>query len=392
MKINENYKNLNQDYFFFNISNKVKKFKENNKESKIINLGIGDVTKPIFSNVVEKMKSACDEVGKEETFKGYGDEQGSLELRESIKKYYKNKNVILNTDEIFISDGAASDISNILDIFENNINVVIPNPTYPAYLDTNIMSGNNIIYSYGNKENNFLPLPDDNVSCDLIYLCSPNNPTGSTYNYNQLKKWIDYAIKNNAIIIYDSAYELFITNKEIPSSIYLVEGSKKCAVEICSLSKMAGFTGLRCGYTIVPNEISNGDVNKMWLRRQCTKYNGTSYIIQKGAVEVFTEEGISKAKENIQYYLNNTKLIKETFKDLNIWNVGGENSPYIWFECKKNMNSWEYFDYLLKNINVVGTPGIGFGSEGEGYFRLSAFGKYEDVKKAMIRLRKLYNK
>lgn len=390
MKINTNYNDLNNDYFFFNISKKVKEFKNRNKDIKVINLGIGDVSKPIFKNVVNAMKKACDEVGEKETFKGYGDEQGDIDLRDKIKSYYKLKNINLTTDEIFISDGAASDIANILDIFDNNLNVIIPNPTYPAYLDANIMNGNNIIYSYGNEKNKFLPLPDNNVKPDVIYLCSPNNPTGSTYNSKQLKIWIDYAIKNNAIIIYDSAYEFFVTGEDTPSSIYMIKGSEKCAIEICSLSKTAGFTGLRCGYTIVPNKINNGIINKMWLRRQCTKYNGTSYITQQGAKSVFTEEGLINAKENIKYYLRNANVIKQTFKELNIWNVGGEYSPYIWFKYKENMSSWEYFDYLLKNINVVGTPGIGFGSAGEGYFRLSSFGDYKDIQEAMERFKKLY--
>ena len=390
MKINTNYENLEQSYLFSTIARKVNEFANNNPDKKIIRLGIGDVTLPLCPAVINAMHKAVDEMGEQSTFRGYGPEQGYDFLRTAVQNYYKRHNVELDMDEIFISDGAKSDLGNILDLFSNDNTVLVPDPVYPVYVDTNIMAGRNIKFINANGENEFLPLPDKNIKADIIYICSPNNPTGAVYNKAQLKEWIDYALNNEAIILFDSAYECFISDDNLPRSIYEIEGAKRCAIEFCSLSKTAGFTGTRCGYTIVPNEL--GKLNKMWVRRQTTKFNGVPYIVQKAAEAVFTEEGLSEIKQNINYYKENAKIISDTLKECGIWHIGGKHSPYIWLKCPNNMNSWDFFDYLLENIQVVGTPGSGFGKNGEGYFRLTSFGSKENTLEAMQRLKKLFNK
>lgn len=384
MKINSNYQNINESYLFSTVARKIREDKEKHPDKEIIRLSIGDVTLPLPQIVVDALKKASDEMGKKETFKGYGDEQGYAFLRDKIVDYYKGKGVTLDSNEIFISDGAKSDLGNILDIFSVDNTVLMSDIVYPVYLDTNVMAGRKIKFYEGNLENNFLPLPDDSVDADIIYICSPCNPTGAVYDKAGLKAWVDYANKKNAIILFDSAYEAFVTDKNLPTSILEIEGAKTCAIEICSLSKTAGFTGTRLGYTIVPNELEREGVrlNKMWLRRQTTKFNGVSYVIQKGGEAVFTEEGYKQTRENIKYYLGNAKVMMEVLDELGIWYIGGENSPYIWFKCPCNMGSWEFFDYLL-SYGVAGTPGVGFGEHGEGYFRLTAFGDRENVIKAM---------
>ena len=388
MNINKNYENLEQSYLFSTVAKKVSEFATKNPDKKIIRLGIGDVTLPLCKKVIEAMHKAVDEMGVQETFRGYGPEQGYDFLREAIKKYYQTRNVNLELDEIFISDGAKSDLGNILDLFSQDNTVLVPDPVYPVYVDTNIMAGRKVIYADANGENCFLPLPDKSIKADLIYICSPNNPTGAAYNRKQLKEWVDYAKSVNAVILFDAAYECFISESEIPHSIYEIEGAKECAIEFCSLSKMAGFTGTRCGYTIVPLEL--GKLNKMWLRRQTTKFNGVPYIVQRGAEAVFTEEGQKEIKENINYYKENAKIISETLNRCKIWHVGGKYSPYIWLKCPNDMKSWEFFDYLLENAQVVGTPGSGFGKNGEGYFRLTSFGSRENTTEAMQRFEKLF--
>ena len=387
MKINQNYKNLNESYIFSAIAKKVNEFAKANPEKEIIKLGIGDVTLPLCSAVINAMHCAVDEMARKETFKGYGPEQGYDFLKIAIQNYYKSHNVYLDLNEIFISDGAKSDLGNILDLFDKDNTVLIPDPVYPAYVDTNIMSGRKIVFISASEENDFLPLPDFSVSCDIIYMCSPNNPTGAVYNKEQLSKWVEYAIKNNAVILFDSAYESFIDEEDLPRSIYVVEDAKKCAIEICSFSKTAGFTGTRCGYTIVPKELVFGNMvlNKMWLRRQTTKFNGVPYIVQKGAEAVFTPEGQKQIKENIEYYKQNAKIISDTLDKLNIKYTGGKNSPYIWLKCPNNLNSWDFFDLLLTKVGIVGTPGAGFGKNGENYFRLTSFNTYEKTKEAMER-------
>ena len=332
-----------------------------------------------------------------ETFKGYGPEQGYSFLRDAISAYYARNGVSVDAADIFISDGAKSDTGNISELFDTDNVILIPDPVYPVYVDSNIMNGKNVTYLSGNAENNFLPMPDPSVHADIIYLCSPNNPTGAVYNKEQLKEWVDYALANEAVILFDSAYEAFISDPELPRSIYAIEGAKKCAIEFCSLSKTAGFTGTRCGYCVVPRELvftaSNGQemsLHAMWNRRQSTKFNGTSYIIQKGAAAVFTEEGMAQCRENIAYYQENARIIADTLKRRNIRFFGGVHSPYIWFECPDGMESWEFFDYLLNNAQVVGTPGAGFGENGKNYFRLTSFNNHENTIAAMKRFEHLF--
>ena len=388
MNLNKNYDNLEQSYLFSTIAKKVNEYISNNPNKKVIRLGIGDVTKPLCKAVTEAMHKAVDEMGVQESFRGYGPEQGYDFLRTAIQNYYSKHNVNLDLEEIFISDGAKSDLGNILDLFDKDNLVLVPDPVYPVYVDTNIMNGRKVVFANANKENEFLPMPDENLKVDIIYLCSPNNPTGAVYNKEQLKVWVDYANKNNAVILFDSAYECFISDSELPRSIFEIESAKSCAIEFCSLSKTAGFTGTRCGYTIVPKELAN--LNKMWLRRQTTKFNGVPYIVQRGAEAVFTEEGMKEISENLNYYKENAKIISETMKECNIWFVGGKHSPYIWLKCPNNMSSWEFFDYLLHNAQIVGTPGAGFGKNGEGYFRLTSFGSRENTIEAMGRFKALF--
>ena len=396
-KLNENYLNLKQSYLFSEIAHRVAAYSEANPDKKIIRLGIGDVTRPISNNVIKALHEGVDAQASAETFKGYGPEQGYDFLRNAIVEYYAENGVSIDAGEVFVSDGAKSDTGNITDLFAQDNVILIPDPVYPVYVDTNVMNGRNITYINANAENNFLPMPDKNVHADIIYICSPNNPTGAAYNYEQLQEWVDYALANDAIILYDSAYECFITDKSLPRSIFAIEGAKKCAIEFCSLSKTAGFTGTRCGYTIVPKDLkvvtSNGtemSLNAMWNRRQTTKFNGVSYIVQKGAAAVFSKEGMSQCRENIAYYQENAKIIADAMARKGIRYFGGVNSPYIWFECPKGMESWEFFDYMLENIQVVGTPGAGFGDNGKNFFRLTGFGTRENTIEAMERFEKLF--
>lgn len=387
MHLNTNYDNLEQSYLFSTIAKKVNEYTEKNQDKKIIRLGIGDVTKPLCSSVINAMHKAVDEMGVKETFRGYGPEQGYDFLRTAVQNYYKNFGVDLDLSEIFISDGAKSDLGNILDLFDKDNKVLVPDPVYPVYVDTNIMAGRKVSFVNANEENGFLPMPDNSLKADIIYICSPNNPTGAAYNREQLREWVEYALKNEAVILYDAAYEVFIEDNTIPHSIFEIEGAKSCAIEFCSLSKTAGFTGTRCGYTIVPNML--GKLNKMWVRRQTTKFNGVPYIVQRGAEAVFTGQGQKEIRVNIEYYKKNAKIISDTLKELNIWHVGGKHSPYIWLKCPNNMKSWEFFDYLLNNAQIVGTPGAGFGKNGEGFFRLTSFGSYENTVEAMERLKNI---
>ena len=388
MNINKNYLNLEASYLFSTIAKKVSEYSEANPDKNIIRLGIGDVTLPLCNAVVNAMKSAVEEMGVQETFRGYGPEQGYDFLKSAIRDYYAKHNVSLELDEIFISDGAKSDLGNIIDILETDNKVMVQDPVYPVYVDTNIMAGRKIVYSDSNESNGFLPMPDENVKADIIYLCSPNNPTGAVYTKEQLAEWIKYARKNNALILFDSAYEAFISDETLPRSIFEIEGAKEGAIEFCSFSKTAGFTGTRCGYTVVPNALVYDDtkLNKLWLRRQTTKFNGVPYIVQNGAAAVFTEEGQKEIMKNIGYYKENAKIITDALDKLGIWYTGGTNSPYIWLKCPNNMKSWEFFDYLLNNVQIVGTPGSGFGNNGEGYFRLTSFGSREKTVEAMDRL------
>lgn len=405
LKINENYLELQDSYLFSTIAKKLEEYKKENPEKEIIKMGIGDVTRPIVPTIIEAMHKAVDEMQYADTFRGYGPEQGYEFLREKISKYdYKSRNIDISPDEIFVSDGSKCDVANILDILGNDNKVAITDPVYPVYLDTNVMIGaagkyneekgmyENILYVPIKAENNFIPeLPNEKV--DIIYLCLPNNPTGTVLNKQELKKWIDYAKENKALILFDSAYERYITEEDIPHSIYEIEGAKEVAIEFRSFSKTAGFTGVRCAYTVVPKKLKvitndNKEVtlNKLWNRRMSTKFNGVSYITQKAAESIYSEQGQKEIEENIAYYMENAKIIREGLNKAGFVTYGGINAPYIWLKVPEGLTSWEFFDKLLNEKQIVGTPGVGFGPSGEGYFRLTAFGTRENTIKAMERM------
>ncbi len=388
MKLNGNYDKVKDSYLFVEIAKRVAAYTANNPQAKIIRMGIGDVTRPLAPVVVEAGLKAMAEMGHAETFRGYSpDSQGYEFLRDRISEYYARMGVKVASHEIHVSDGAKSDCGNIVDMFDDGNVVLVPDPVYPVYVDSNIMSGRKIVYCDGTEKNNFAPLPDEKISCDIIYLCSPNNPTGSAFNKAQLAEWVEYARKQGAVIIYDAAYEAFVTDPDVPRSIFATPGARECAVELCSFSKTAGFTGVRCGYTVVPDELCGGKFAKMWARRQSTKFNGTSYIQQRMAEAAYSEEGIKQNMENIAAYRRNAQLISAALDEMGIYHTGGKNSPYIWLKC--GMDSWKFFDKLLFDANVVGTPGSGFGKNGEGFFRLTAFNTYENTAEALSRIKKI---
>ena len=397
VKVNENFLKLEKNYLFINIAKKVKAFSEAHPDADIIRMGIGDVTLPIAQCVIDAMKKGADEMAVKETFRGYEDSGAGYDfLREAISGYYSSFGVTVKPSEIRVNDGAKSDCGNIVDIFSDDNTVLITDPAYPVYVDTNRMNGRKVIFADSNEENGFAAMPDKSVHADIIYLCSPNNPTGSVYTAEQLKEWVDYAIENGAVMIYDSAYEAFITEEGVPRSIFAIEGARKCAIEMCSLSKTAGFTGMRCGYTVIPEELtvkaSDGievSIAQLWGRRQGSKFNGVSYPVQCAAAAVFSEEGLRQTKENIKYYQNNARVIASALDEMGIKYTGGKNSPYIWLKCPNGMGSWEFFDRLLEEANVVGTPGAGFGKNGEGWFRLTAFGDADRTREAMERIKKM---
>lgn len=392
MKINGHYLELKESYLFSDIAKRVAAFAEAHPDREILRMGIGDVTLPLAPAVVAAMERAAAEQGDARTFRGYGPEQGYSFLREKIRDYYKMRGISLDADEIFISDGAKSDLGNILDLFSRDNTVLIPDPVYPVYVDTNIMAGRRIVFAAATGENGFLPMPEDAAEADIIYICSPNNPTGAAYTREQLKEWVNYANARGAVILYDAAYEAFVQGESAARSIYEVEGAKQCAVEFCSLSKTAGFTGTRCGYTVVPFPLVRGgaSLHKMWLRRQTTKFNGVGYVVQRGAEAVFTAEGMQQIEENIAVYRKNAAVICTALDGLGIRYTGGKNSPYIWLECPGFADSWKFFDFLLQNAGVVGTPGSGFGKNGEGWFRLTAFASEDTTRRAMRRLCALF--
>lgn len=400
VKINENFLKLKKNYLFIDIAKRLKAYKAENPDKELIRMGIGDVTLPLAPVVVDAMKKAADEMGVKETFRGYEDSGAGYDfLRNAVSGYYKSFGVNVSADDIRINDGAKADCGNIVDIFGDGNTVLITDPAYPVYVDSNAMSGRKIVFANSNEENGFAAMPDYNVHADIIYLCSPNNPTGSVYTKAQLKEWVDYALKNEAVIIFDSAYEAFISDPDLPRSIYAVEGAEKCAIEMCSLSKTAGFTGTRCGYTVIPSTLvvtaSDGSEVKLadlWGRRQGSKFNGVSYPVQRAAEAVFSPEGQKQTREAISYYKGNAKIMAETLDELGIKYTGGINSPYIWLKCPEGMNGWDFFDYLLKEIQVVGTPGDGFGPNGVGWFRLTAFGSRENTVEAMRRFKELMKK
>ena len=408
IKINENFLELQESYLFATIAKKVAEYSKENPDKKIIKLGIGDVTRPIPDAVLEAMHKAVDEQAHTETFRGYGPEQGYDFLREKIKEYdYKTRGVDIDISEIFVSDGAKCDCGNIVDIFAKDNKVAITDPVYPVYLDTNVMAGRsgkydkesgkykNIVYIPATSENNFVPqLPKEKV--DMIYLCYPNNPTGTTLTKAQLAEWVKYAKKNKAIILFDAAYEAFISDEDVPHTIYEIEGAKEVAIEFRSYSKTAGFTGIRCAYIVIPKELKGYtesgeevELNKLWNRRHCTKFNGVSYVTQRAAEAIYTDEGKRQVRENINYYKENAKIIKQGLEEAGYTVYGGTNSPYVWLKLPDGMKSWDFFDKLLSEANVVGTPGVGFGPSGEGYFRLTGFGTKENTKEAIERIKNM---
>lgn len=391
MKLNSNFQNLQQSYLFVTIAQKVAEYTEAHPDNKLIRMGIGDVTMPLAPAVIEAMHKATEEMAHKETFRGYSpDSNGYPFLRQAIADYYKTFGVDMTADEVFVGDGAKSDVGNIVDLFDVDNTVLVPDPVYPVYVDTNIISGRKIVYLNGTEANGFLPLPDPGIHADLIYLCSPNNPTGACYDREQLKAWVDYALANEAVILFDAAYEVFIEG-DLPHSIFEIPGAEKCAIEFCSFSKTAGFTGMRCGYTVIRKELKfdGVSVSALWQRRQGCKFNGTAYVTQRAAEATFTPEGRKQILDTIAYYKNNAKVMMQAFDEMGVEYTGGVNSPYIWLKCPEGMGSWEYFDYLLNNAEIVGTPGEGFGANGEGWFRLTAFGDAQKTVEAMERIKQL---
>ena len=384
MKVNHHMLELENNYLFSEVAKRIRTAQAAHPDRTILKCSIGDVTRPLPSILTDALKNAAEEMHHAETFHGYGAEQGEPFLREAIAGYYAKRDLKIDPEDIFISDGAKSDLGDLCDLFDADNTVLLPNPVYPVYFDTSIMSGRRVKFLNGTKENGFLPMPDENEKADILYLCSPNNPTGAVYTREQLAVWVQYALAQGAVLLFDAAYESYISDPALPHSIYEIEGAERCAIEINSLSKMAGFTGVRCGWTIVPRtlRLDGASLHDMWLRRMSTKYNGTSYIIQKAAAAVFTEEGQRAVHEDIAYYMENARILKFALTKAGIWSTGGENAPYIWFQAPNGMGSWECFDLLLNQYGIAGTPGAGFGTAGEGYLRFSSFGTRETVQAA----------
>ena len=385
---NMHYRDLKESYLFAGIAQKVKKYQMEHPEKHIYRMGIGDVSLPLCDAVIAALHEGVADQANKETFHGYMPECGAQFLRETVAKHYAERGVILDDDEVFVSSGASDELGDILDLFDRSSSALVIEPAYPAYVDANVIAGREIVHLASGKEDGFLPEPREDFKADILYICSPNNPTGAVFSRNQLQAWVDFANENGAIILFDSAYEAFIEDETLPHSIFELDGAETCAIEICSLSKTAGFTGTRLGYTVIPKALNRCGMNfnAMWVRNRTTKTNGVSYIIQKGGAAVFTPEGQAQIKANIQIYKNNAKVLMEALDQLGIWYTGGKNAPYIWLKCPNGMGSWEFFDYLLNEIQVVGTPGEGFGACGEGYFRFSTFGSPEDTKEAARRL------
>lgn len=388
MKPNMHYTELKDTYLFNTIYRKTDEYLAAHPGERVLKLGVGDVSYPLCKKVIEALHEAVDDQSRIETFHGYMPEHGAMFLREAIAKYYSGWNVDMTTDEVFVSSGACDDLGDLLEMFDRDNTVLVIEPAYPEYVDTNLLYGRKVIHLPAGEGDGFLPLPDESINADIIYICSPNNPTGSAYTREKLKKWVDYANKKDAVILYDAAYEIFIEEDDVPHSIYEIEGADTCAVEVCSFSKTAGFTGTRVGYTIVPSKLERMGVNlnALWSRNRETRTNGISYILQKGASAVFTPEGQEQIHESISVYKKNAKVIMDAIDKCGFWYVGGKNSPYVWMKCPNNMGSWEFFDYLLNKLQIVGTPGVGFGSCGEGFLRLSAFGDPDDTQEAAKRI------
>lgn len=394
IKPNMYYGELKDSYLFYNIAQKTNAYVEAHPGTRLLRMGIGDVSLPLCDAVIKALHEAVDDQADPVHFHGYMPECGAQFLRETIANYYGNRGISVSPEEVFVSSGASDELGDILDLFDRSSTALVIEPAYPAYVDANIMAGRKILHLASGKENGFLPKPSEEVKADILYLCSPNNPTGAVFPRDQLQAWVDFANENGSVILFDAAYEAFIEEETLPHSIFELEGAETCAIEICSLSKTAGFTGTRLGYTIIPKKLERKgmNLNVMWVRNRTTKTNGVSYIIQKGGAAVFSEEGQRQIHKNIQIYKENAKVLMEALDQLGIWYCGGKNAPYIWMQCPDQMGSWEFFDYLLNKIQVVGTPGEGFGACGEGYFRFSTFGSPEDTKEAAGRLVELLNK
>lgn len=388
MQLNQHFRDLEQSYLFSTVGRKAAAYAAAHPDQKVIRMGIGDVTLPLAAPVITALHAAVEEMAHKETFHGYGPDQGYEFLQQAIAGYYAQRGVPLALEEIFISDGAKSDIGNILDLFGPDNTVLVPDPVYPVYRDTNLMAGRRVLLAPATEENGFLPMPAPGLHADIVYLCSPNNPTGAAYTRAQLKEWVDWANREDAILLYDAAYECFIRDPDLARSIFEVEGARSCAIEFCSFSKIAGFTGTRCGYTVLPKGLARDgmELAPMWLRRQTTKYNGTPYIVQRAAAAVFTEEGMAAIQQNLDYYRQNAAVLGAALTEAGVTYYGGENSPYLWLKCPGGMGSWEFFDWLLENAQVVGTPGEGFGECGRGWFRLTAFGDAAETREAAARI------
>lgn len=391
---NKYYSELKDSYLFYNVAQKTKAYVEQHPGTKLLRMGIGDVSLPLCDAVIRALHEAVDDQASKNSFHGYMPECGAPFLREKIAEHYEKRGVSLAADEVFVSSGASDELGDILDLFERSSSALVIEPAYPAYVDANVMAGRKIVHLSSSEENSFLPEPSEDIKADLLYICSPNNPTGAVFSREQLQVWVDFANENGSLILFDAAYEAFIEDETLPHSIFELDGAKTCAIEICSLSKTAGFTGTRLGYTVIPKALKrNGmNLNEMWVRNRTTKTNGVSYIIQKGGAAVFTEEGQRQIHENIQIYKKNAKILMKALDQIGMWYCGGKNAPYIWMRCPRGMKSWEFFDYLLHEIQVVGTPGEGFGAAGEGYFRFSTFGSPEDTKEAAERIVTLFSK
>ena len=391
MKVNHHALELESSYLFSVVAGRLRVFQQENPERALLKCSIGDVTRPLPRIIADALKEAAEEMAHPETFRGYGAEQGEPFLRQAISGYYAQRGLQIDPDDIFISDGAKSDLGNLCDLFDADNTVLLPNPVYPVYYDTSIMSGRRVVFLDGTQENGFLPMPDESVSADIIYLCSPNNPTGAVYSREQLAAWVQYALARKAVILFDAAYESYIRDPELPHSIFEIPGAQQCAIEINSLSKMAGFTGVRCGWTVVPAalQLDGASLHAMWLRRMSTKYNGTSYIIQRAAQCVFSAEGQAAVHADIAYYMENAHILKAALTRAGIWTTGGDNAPYVWLKAPDGQGSWEFFDKLLHTYGIAGTPGAGFGTAGEGYLRFSSFGTRETVQAAAALLETL---
>ena len=390
IRINEHFGSIKESYLFSDIARRVGAYSAAHPEQKIIRLGIGDVTLPLTPSVIAAMHRAMDEMAAADSFRGYAPEAGYDFLRQAIAGYYRRMGVSLRPEEIFVSDGAKSDIGKFVDILGDN-EILIPDPVYPVYVDSNLMSGRRVTYLEADARNGFLPMPTGLPErAYVIYLCSPNNPTGAVYSAAQLGEWIAFAQRTGSLILFDSAYESYISG-DYPHSVYAVPGARECVVEFCSLSKTAGFTGTRCGWTVLPQELEAGGMKlgSLWLRRQSTKFNGVPYVVQRAAEAAVSPQGHAEAMEHVGYYMENARILADFLQEKNIWFTGGKNSPYLWLRCPGEMGSWEFFDYLLEHAQIVGTPGEGFGKCGEGYFRLTAFGRREATVEAVARLRNL---